>query len=230
MWQIILKADFKTVNDPDSEFAGFYSAETDTIVINVGAVSKVMRERFGRNWAEIDVIEEWYIEKLIGLIKHESIHEAIEKAGLTDAIKEKFTIDDDILDMMKITIYRHFFHELYTEVLDGQNWIHALNKAAEYFDRHFETLAREMAENLVEHPHGVEMLRMFADELKKMKQAAEEMAIGIAKWMALYQRMLLTKLEKELEEELEANGELSEEFRERSRQGLERVKDFRDIE
>jgi hypothetical protein len=230
MWKLILKSDFETVNEPDSDFAGLYNANTDTIVLNVGAMSKVLRDSEGKNWAENDVWLNFYIDQIVETLKHESIHEGVEKAGLTEAIQEKFGIEDDVWNLMKIHIYRHFFHELYTEVLDGTKWIDALKKAAAYWDNNFKIMYDGVMSTLnLPTVSNVFIAGQLNDEAEKMKQAALEMVEAIITWTYNYQKMLVDRMAKALEEE-QAKGEISEEFREKGIRWLERLKDFRDIE
>jgi hypothetical protein len=230
MWKSILKSDFKTVNDPDSDFAGLYNPNTDTIVLNVGAMSKVLRDSEGKNWADSDLYLNFYIDQIIDTLKHESIHEGVEKAGLTEAIQEKFGIEDDVWNLMKLHIYRHFFHELYTEVLDGTKWIDALKKAAAYWDKNFKVLYDKVMSTLdLPTVANVFIAGQINNEAEKMKQAALEMVEAIITWTYKYQKMLIDRMSKELKEE-QAKGEISEEFREKGKGWLDRLKDFRDIE
>jgi hypothetical protein len=230
MWKLILKSDFKTVNEPDATFAGIYNTETDTIILNVGALTKIFREGkgvhgLGKDWAEDENLLNVYINNIINILKHETIHEGLEKAGIVDSIMEKFKIPIDLRDSMESVVLKHFFHELYAEILGGTNWNNALKKATEYFDNKLETLSELWKPIFADNPELRQNWHRYGIQINA---AGLEMVKGIAKWIENYQAMLLARMEKEIKEE-QAKEEVSEEFREKGETWIRRIADFRDI-
>ena len=211
MWQIILKADIEFRN-MEIGTLGWWERDRDTIVINTKVIANTFDEKLGEDWQENDEFVNQYADKIASIIGHESIHEALDKAGLVEEVLEKFDIKDDTwVDSFKQAYFPAYFHEMYARLAEGKTWKEALSEAEQAGTLGVLHLTEQWRERWP-FMEGLQVVQRreggIDDWMTDTVKAGRKLGEEITKYLINYQRKLIGEFEVSVEEFAKRFGEL----------------------